>query len=60
MKRNKLFFMLKISDITIEKIKNDEFIKELPELYELKNVIENNLWHTNDSTFNHTLTVLKN
>jgi len=51
--------MLKISDITIEKIKNNKLTKELPEFYELENVIENNLWHTNDSTFNHTLVVLK-
>jgi UTP:GlnB (protein PII) uridylyltransferase len=52
--------MIKLSDVTIEKIKNEYFINDLPELYELKNVIENNLWHVNDSVFNHTINVLQN
>jgi UTP:GlnB (protein PII) uridylyltransferase len=51
--------MLKISDITIEKIKNNRLERELPELYDLKNIIEKSLWHNNDSTFSHTLKVLK-
>ena len=40
--------MLKISDVTIKKIKNNDYIKELPELYELKEVIENNEWHNKE------------
>lgn len=51
--------MLKISDISIEKLRNNEFQKELPEFYELKGVIENNSWHSNDPVFDHTLAVLK-
>lgn len=51
--------ILKISAITVEKIKKNKFVKELPEFYELKSVIENGAWHKNDSTFNHTLTVLE-
>ncbi|MBI4993691.1 HD domain-containing protein [Candidatus Wolfebacteria bacterium] len=52
-------FKLKISTITIKKLKNNKFINALPELYELKNVIENNLWHNNDSVFDHTIAVLE-
>ena len=51
--------MLKVEDITIEKLENNEFINELPELYELREVIENNEWHNHDSVFNHTMSVLK-
>lgn len=51
--------MLKISSISVEKLRNNEFKKNLPEIYELKEVIENNNWHNNDSVFNHTLTTLE-
>ena len=51
--------MLTISDISIDKLRNNKLKKELPEFYELKEVIENNDWHNNDSVFNHTLTVLE-
>jgi len=51
--------MLKVSDISIEKLRDNQFQKELPEFFELKNYIENNSWHNNDSVFNHTLTVLE-
>lgn len=51
--------MLRVSDITIEKLRNSELINELPELYDLKDVIENNDWHNDDSTLNHTLTVVE-
>jgi putative nucleotidyltransferase with HDIG domain len=50
---------IKISDITITKIKNNELVKELPEIYQLKEVIENNDWHNHESVFDHTLTVLR-
>jgi len=50
--------MLTVSDISIDKLKNSKLKKELPEFYELKEVIENNDWYNNDSVFNHTLTVL--
>lgn len=48
---------IKLSEFTIEKIKNREFEKDIPELYELENVIENNPWHSNDPVFNHTISV---
>jgi len=50
--------MLKVSAINIEKLRNNQFQEELPEFFELKNYIENNSWHNNDSVFNHTVTVL--
>ena len=50
---------MKIADITIEKLRNGELADELPEFYELKDVIENNEWHNNDSVFNHTIVVLE-
>jgi putative nucleotidyltransferase with HDIG domain len=49
---------IKLSEFTIEKIKNREFEKTIPELYELESVIQNNPWHDNDSVLNHTLSVV--
>ncbi|MCK4589850.1 MAG: HD domain-containing protein [Nanoarchaeota archaeon] len=51
--------MLKISDITIEKLENNELKDILPEFYELKDVIENNEAHVNDSVFNHSVNYIK-
>lgn len=51
---------IKLSDITIKKIKSEELKKAVPELYELKNLIENNPWHNKESVFDHTLSVLDN
>lgn len=51
--------MLEISAINTEKLRQGQFLKELPELFELKNFIENNSWHNNDSVFNHTLAVVE-
>ncbi|MFH1187283.1 MAG: HD domain-containing protein [bacterium] len=51
--------MLKVSAINIEKLKKGELQNELPEFFELKNCIENNEWHNNDSVFDHTLSVLE-
>ena len=51
--------MLKVSSINIKKLRNEQFQKELPEFFELKNFVENNSWHNNDSIFNHTLAVLE-
>lgn len=50
--------MIKISDIKIEKLRVGCFKNELPEFFELKNCIENNSWHNNESVFDHTLSVL--
>jgi len=49
---------IKISEFTIERIKNREFEKVIPELYELEKVIQNNPWHNNEPVFNHTLLVV--
>ena len=51
--------MLKLSDINIEKLKKNKLESELPEFYELKNIVENNAWHINDSVFDHTVNVLE-
>ncbi len=50
---------MKISDITIEKVRRGELSKEFPELYELENIIENNESHDNDSVLNHTVSVME-
>ncbi len=51
--------MIKVSAISIEKLKNNQFQNELPEFFELEKFIESNPWHNNDSVFNHTLAVLE-
>ncbi|MDI6603294.1 MAG: HD domain-containing protein [Patescibacteria group bacterium] len=48
---------IKLSEFTLKRIKNKEFKKFIPELYELEEVIENNLWHNNDSVLNHSISV---
>ena len=54
------YVIMKIKDISVEKIKSGKFFTELPEIYELCGVIENNYWHNNETTFDHTLKVLTN
>ena len=50
---------MKISDLfDINRIRNREFEKFIPEFYELDQVIENSNWHDNDPVFNHSLSVL--
>jgi len=49
---------VKLSEITIERIKNRDFKDFIPELYELEKVIENNPWHNNDRVLDHTISVL--
>jgi len=50
---------IKVSNISIENIKNNQFQNELPEIFQLKNVIENNSWHDHESVFDHTIDVLE-
>jgi len=45
--------------LNIDKIRKGKFVEQIPELYELREVIENNDWHNNTSVFNHTLTTLE-
>ena len=49
---------IKLSEITIEKIKNRELETIIPEIYELERIVENNRSHINDPVFTHTLSVL--
>lgn len=55
--------MEKIEVLTItniDKLRSGEFADLIPELYELKEIIENDgCYHNNDSIFNHTLRVLE-
>jgi UTP:GlnB (protein PII) uridylyltransferase len=48
-----------ISNITISNITSNKLLNVLPEFYSLKNNIENNPWHLNQTTFNHTILVLQ-
>ena len=49
---------MKIAFLNINRLRGNKLTKIFPEFYELKNVIENNDWHHNDSVFNHTIKVL--
>lgn len=48
---------IKIAEFTLNRIKNKEFKEIIPELYELEQIIENNLWHINNNVFNHIIAV---
>lgn len=52
--------LIKLSDITIQKIRSRELGKLIPEFYRLEDIIENNPWHNEESVFNHTISVLDN
>ncbi len=45
--------------LNIDRIRKGEFVGQIPELYELGGVVENNAWHDNTSVFDHTLTTLE-
>lgn len=47
-----------ISILTIRNIKTEKIKDLVPELYDLKNVVENNDWHDQEPVFDHTLFVL--
>jgi hypothetical protein len=50
---------LDISNITISNLISNKLLNILPEFYALKNNIENNPWHKNQTTYNHTILVLQ-
>ncbi len=50
---------MKISDLSVDRVQSGDFCNELPEFYKLKNCIENNNGHNNDSVFNHSINALK-
>lgn len=47
------------NDLSLSNIKDGFLVHKIPELYELKNCIENNPWHHNISVFDHTVEVLE-
>ena len=51
--------MLTPHDISIEKIDDDGLKEELPELYRLRDVIQQNHWHNGTTVFAHSLAVMK-
>jgi len=50
---------IRLSELTIKKIKNRKFKTFLPEFYEQEEIVENNPWHNNDSVLNHTISLLR-
>lgn len=50
--------MIKINEITPENILAENLKKEIPELYALKKIVENDEFHDNEDVFTHTLDVL--
>jgi putative nucleotidyltransferase with HDIG domain len=49
-----------LKQISVVAIKKGLLSNAVPELYELKNTIENNGWHNKENVFDHTLSVLDN
>lgn len=47
-----------ISILTKTNIKSGKLATQIPELYDLKRVVENNDWHYKENVFDHTLSVL--
>lgn len=51
--------MIRISDLTISSLRKGKFPHQLPEFYQLRNVVENfPPWHYQESVYDHTLAVL--
>ena len=50
---------LKIKGLTLEKMEAGKLKKDIPEFYELDQIIENNPWHNRESVFKHSLSVAK-
>lgn len=51
---------LSIKNLTLKNLKDGKLKNEIPEFYDLKNVVENNLWHNKQVTFDHVLEVFEN
>jgi len=52
--------MENVSLLNKRNIKSGKLKKLIPEFYELKKVVENNVWHNKEIVFNHVLSVLDN
>ncbi|MFH1971676.1 MAG: HD domain-containing protein [Patescibacteria group bacterium] len=48
-----------ITSLTFKNIKSGQFKNNLPEVYDLKKVVEDNAWHKKQDVFEHTMAVLK-
>ena len=51
---------MKLSEITVDVVKRGKLKDIIPELYELKEVVENSDWHNQEVVFDHTIDVLEN
>ncbi|MBI2576994.1 HD domain-containing protein [Candidatus Woesearchaeota archaeon] len=51
--------MLTLKDISAEKIRDGGLREELPELYKLQEVVQQNHWHKGTTVFAHSLAVMK-
>lgn len=51
--------ILNILAITADKLKKGDYKLFLPELYNLRLIIENNLWHSKQNAFDHTVAVFR-
>ncbi len=47
--------MLDVMEVTVEGLREGKYREELPELYELESVVENNVGHNNQSVLEHTI-----
>ncbi|TAK95229.1 HD domain-containing protein [Patescibacteria group bacterium] len=47
-----------LTTLSVENVRSGLLKDQLPELYELQQVVENNPWHDRETTFEHTLTVV--
>ncbi len=50
---------INVKNITVFNLEKGKLVHELPEIYRLKDDIENNPWHKNQDTFSHTMLVLQ-
>ncbi len=50
---------IQIQDVTEEKLRSGKLRRLLPEIYDLKRVVENNVWHKNQTVFDHTVGVFQ-
>mgnify|MGYP001558283385 CR=1 FL=1 len=52
--------ILNVKKVTADSLASNEFLESIPEVYSLRNTIENNSWHIKHNLFDHTVRVLKN
>jgi len=52
--------MLEIEKFTIKDLREDKYLNDLPDFYDLKNVVEISAWHNNQTVFDHVVLVYEN